>query len=103
MTATVEGVWELSITTPIGRLTPTVEFTRTAGVLTGTARDGHGEVELREPAVDGDRLTWHQSVTRPMRLNLFFDLTLDGDTMHGTSRAGRLPASKVTARRAGTP
>jgi hypothetical protein len=34
-----------------------------------------------------------------MRLNLAFAVTVDGDTLAGTSRAGRLPASKVTGRR----
>jgi hypothetical protein len=46
-----------------------------------------------------DRLTWNQSITKPLRLNLAFAVTLDGDTMTGTSRAGRLPASTVTGRR----
>jgi hypothetical protein len=34
-----------------------------------------------------------------MRLNLAFAVTVDGDTLTGTSKAGRLPASKVTGRR----
>jgi hypothetical protein len=34
-----------------------------------------------------------------MRLNLAFAVTIDGDTLTGTSKAGRLPASKVTGRR----
>jgi hypothetical protein len=46
-------------------------------------------------ALDGDRLTWNQSITKPLRLSLAFAVTVDGDTMTGTSRAGRLPASKV--------
>ncbi|MGW7492395.1 hypothetical protein [Streptomyces sp. NPDC054786] len=36
--------------------------------------------------------------TKPLRLNLSFAVTVDGDTLSGTSRAGRLPASKVTGR-----
>lgn len=34
-----------------------------------------------------------------MRLNLAFDVTVAGDTLAGTSRAGRLPASEVTGLR----
>jgi hypothetical protein len=34
-----------------------------------------------------------------MRLNLAFAVAVDGDTLAGTSRAGRLPASKVTGQR----
>lgn len=34
-----------------------------------------------------------------MRLNLAFTVTLADDTLTGTSKAGRLPASKVTGQR----
>ena len=37
-----------------------------------------------------------------MRPNLKFDVTIDGDTLTGTSKAGPLPTSKVTGTRAAT-
>ncbi|WP_217168412.1 hypothetical protein [Streptomyces sp. AC512_CC834] len=95
----VEGIWDLSISTPIGRIKAVAEFRRRDGVLTGTARGEGEEVPLAEVVLDGDRLTWKQAVTRPMRLNLTFDLRVDGDALSGTSKAGRLPASKVTGER----
>jgi len=36
-----------------------------------------------------------------MRLNLFFEVELDRDKMSGTSKAGRLPTSKVIGTRPG--
>lgn len=48
---------------------------------------------------DGDHISWKQSVKKPLRLNLEFSLTRDGDTLAGVSRAGRLPETKVTATR----
>lgn len=95
----VEGTWDLSISTPIGRITAVVELRRQDGVLTGTAHGAGEEVPLGDVALDGDRLTWKQSITRPLRLNLAFAVTVDGDSLTGTSKAGRLPASKVTGRR----
>ena len=44
---------------------------------------------------DGQRITWRQSVTKPIRLNLGFDVVVDGDRFGGHSRAGRLPRSAV--------
>jgi len=43
-------------------------------VLRGVARDQrHGEeVPLTDLVLDGHRLTWAQSITKPMRLNLSF-------------------------------
>lgn len=49
-------------------------------MLTGVARGAGEEVPLADISLDGDRLTWKQAVTKPMRLNLAFDVTVDGDT-----------------------
>ncbi|SDL35965.1 hypothetical protein [Streptomyces indicus] len=92
----VEGIWDLTLLTPIDRIEAEAEFTRRDGVLVGTARGAGEEVSLTELVLDGDRLTWKQAITRPLRLNLGFVVTVDGDTLSGTSRAGRLPASKVS-------
>ncbi|PRY45249.1 hypothetical protein [Umezawaea tangerina] len=96
-----EGTWELVIDTPIGKQRAELLLSTVDGVLRGVARDPkHGEeITLTDLVLDGDRLTWAQSITRPMRLNLTFDVTLEGDAMAGRSKAGRLPASKVTGRR----
>ncbi|MFJ4788440.1 hypothetical protein [Streptomyces sp. NPDC088794] len=98
-TTPVEGTWDLSISTPIGRIKSVVELSRRDDVLTGAAHGAGERVPLDEVALDGDRLTWKQAITKPMRLNLVFALTVDGDTLTGTSKAGRLPTSKVTGRR----
>ena len=95
----VEGTWNLSISTPIGKIKSVIEIGRQGGVLTGSAHGAGEHVPLDEVALDDDLLTWKQAITKPMRLNLAFALTVDGDTLTGTSRAGRLPASKVTGRR----
>ncbi|AEW99693.1 hypothetical protein [Streptantibioticus cattleyicolor] len=99
MTTDIEGTWDLTIATPVGRMRPVVELRRQDGRLVGTARGVGEELPLKDIALDGDQLTWKQSVTRPMRLNLTFAVTIDGDTLTGTSKAGRLPSSKVTGRR----
>ncbi|MFD4693742.1 hypothetical protein [Streptomyces sp. NPDC058463] len=99
----VEGTWDLSISTPIGRIEAVVELLDRDGVLTGVAHGAGEEVPLSDVALDGDRLTWKQAVTRPMRVNLVFALEVDGDTLVGTSKAGRLPASKVTGLRRTVP
>ena len=95
----VEGTWDLTISTPIGRIEAVVELRREQGVLTGSA-DGAGEqVPLHDIVLDGDHLTWRQAITKPLRLNLDFAVTVDGDHLTGTSKAGRLPSSKVVGQR----
>ncbi|MBE1488435.1 hypothetical protein [Plantactinospora soyae] len=99
----IVGIWDLTLKTPIGSLAVVYTFTDTAGTVAGTA-EGSGEtVPLTDIAstatADGQQVTWRQSVTRPLRLNLDFDVTVVGDTLSGRSRAGRLPASSVSGTR----
>ncbi|MFJ3423132.1 hypothetical protein ACIPN8_43205 [Streptomyces sp. NPDC086082] len=99
----VVGTWDLSVFTPIGKIKVVIELHEREGVLTGVARGAGEEVPLADISLDGDRLTWKQAVTKPIRLNLAFDVTVDGDTLRGTSKAGRLPSSKVTGERRNAP
>ena len=88
------GEWDVTIKTPIGSLAVVYTFNDDGGI-TGAAT-GKGEtVRLRDIVVAGQRVTWHQSVTKPMRLNLDFDVVVDGDRLTGYSKAGRLPRSAV--------
>ncbi|MET1072833.1 MAG: hypothetical protein ABWY11_09340 [Umezawaea sp.] len=99
-----EGDWELVVDTPIGKQHALLVLSAEDGVPSGVVRDRRhgGEVVLTDLLVDSDRVTWAQAITRPMRLNLVFDVTVDGDSMTGTSKAGRLPTSRVTGRRVAT-
>jgi hypothetical protein len=72
-------------------------------LLTGTAGTTAETVPLAGIACDGPRVTWRQSVTRPMRLNLDFDVVVDGGSLTGHSRAGRLPRTTVTGTRRANP
>ncbi|WP_030910064.1 hypothetical protein [Streptomyces sp. NRRL F-5126] len=99
MSTGIEGVWDLTIVTPIGRVRPVVELHTLDGVPAGTAHGAGESLPLKDISFDGHTLAWKQSITRPMHLDLVFTVTVDGDTMTGSSKAGRLPSSKVTGRR----
>ena len=90
------GTWDVTVKTPIGTLDAAYVFTDAGGVLAGTASSTSETVPLAAIACDGSRVTWRQSVTRPLRLQLDFDMVVDGETMTGHSRAGRLPRTTVT-------
>jgi hypothetical protein len=95
----IAGDWDVTIKTPIGSLAVAYEFDPTGGGMVGTATLKGDTVVLQNISIIGERVTWHQSVTKPMRLNLDFDVVVDGDTLTGHSKAGRLPRSKVTGTR----
>lgn len=95
----ITGDWDVTIKTPIGTLAVLYTFTDDDGTLVGTAVGKDETVPLQSIVVDGQRITWRQSVRKPMRLNLDFDVTVDGDRLAGHSREGRLPRSPVKGER----
>ncbi|MCV7287199.1 hypothetical protein H7J87_17895 [Mycolicibacterium wolinskyi] len=96
----LDGTWDVKIKTPIGSLAVIYRFSEIDGIVTGSA-EGRGEtVRLEDITVvnqsDAQQVTWKQSITKPMRLNLDFDVRVTGDQMSGHSKAGRLPRSAVS-------
>lgn len=103
MTA-LPGTWDLKLKTPIGTLHVRYQFVQTQDGLEGSAASARETVPLDHIATTalaagGEHVTWRQQVTKPMRLNLEFDVVVEEDTMTGHSRAGRLPRTTVTGRR----
>ena len=100
------GLWDVSISTPMGSQHVQYEFTAPDDHqpgLRGVARQGTETTELTELQINGPDITWTQKVTRPMKLTLKFTVKVEHDQLGGTARAGALPASKVSGSRAGRP
>lgn len=93
------GSWDVTIATAIGDMAVVFDITEQDDVIHGIARSAAEAVNFLDAVADGNRLTWTQVVTTPMRLTLKFEVTVDGDTMTGTSKASFLPTSKVSGTR----
>jgi hypothetical protein len=98
---TPEGIWELAIATPVGRQEATLRLAWQGGALQGAVTSGDEVISLREVVLYGNRLTWSASMTKPIRLSLAFDVTINGDEMSGHAKAGLLPRSRVSGHRTG--
>jgi len=97
------GTWNLTIDTPIGKQHGRLELSQGAdGSWTGTsvAVDTGEESPLTDVTVDGNEVSWHQTVTKPMKLNLKCTVTIDGDKLSGKAKAGMFPAVNMTGERA---
>lgn len=101
--SSIVGSWRLQMKTPVGTIDADYMFEEDGGQVRGTASDGSDTVDLADVTVTsgsgGERVTWSQRITRPMRLDLEFDVTVTGDVLSGESRAGRLPRTRVTGQR----
>lgn len=100
----IAGTWHLRMKTPVGTIDAVYRFTETAAGLTGVAIGTGEDVVLEDivatPSADRESVVWRQKITKPLRLNLEFEVIVTGDTLAGFSRAGRLPRSQVSGERA---
>ncbi len=97
--STFAGLWDVSLATPIGTMAVVLEISDQDGGIRGTAANADETVDFIDPIAEGNRLTWTQDVTTPMKLTLKFDVTVDGDAMTGGARVGFMPLSTLTGTR----
>ncbi|PWR07343.1 hypothetical protein DKT68_19940 [Micromonospora acroterricola] len=100
---TIAGTWLLRMKTPVGNIEANYHFEEQDGVMRGSATGAGETTPLTDIVVHddptGQRVTWRQSITKPLRLNLDYDVTVNGDALSGESRAGRLPRTRVSGER----
>jgi hypothetical protein len=97
--STFAGKWNVIIDTPMGKMAAVLDITEQDGVLAGVGSNDQESVDFFDIVPDGNRLTWSQAVSKPMKLTLKFDVTVDGEDMVGTAKAGIFPASKLAGSR----
>jgi hypothetical protein len=93
------GTWKIEIPTPIGKQDVELVIVETATELCGTATQGTETVPFIAPKGEGDHITWTQHVTKPLKLQIKFNLRRTGDLLAGTAKPGIFPPTKVTGRR----
>lgn len=94
-----DGGWDATIATPVGKLLVKLSISNRNGMIQGTATQGDETIEMLDPVLQKNKLFWSLRVTRPMRLNLKFEVSVEGDHMTGIAKAGILPASKLIGNR----
>lgn len=91
-----DGDWDTTIATPVGSLSVRLSITTRDGGIQGTALQGDEAVTFMNPVLQDNKLAWSLRITKPMRLNLKFEVSADGNHMTGIAKAGVLPASSLT-------
>jgi hypothetical protein len=93
-----DGVWKITINTPMGPQGVTATIATQGDVFTGRTESPMGSQDI-SGKVAGDTLTWSSNVTQPMPLTLDFNATIAGDTMTGTVKLGMFGNSTMTGQR----
>jgi 2,4-diaminopentanoate dehydrogenase len=86
----VDGTWKIAVKAPMGTMETELRIQSEDGVLKGV-QEGQGQRhEVEDGRVDGDQITWANTITSPMKIKLVFNATVTGDTMAGKVKAGPL-------------
>ncbi|MUG66345.1 DJ-1/PfpI family protein [Paenibacillus campinasensis] len=94
-----DGDWDIAIATPIGNMQVMLSISSVDGQIQGQATQANETVPFLNPVLKDGKLIWSLRVTKPMRLNLKFEVAVETDRMTGVAKAGMLPASKLTGTR----
>ena len=84
----VDGKWNIVVKSPMGDQKATLELKSDGGTLTGTQAGAQGSMEIANGKVDGNAVSWSNSITSPMPMTLEFTGTVDGDKISGNVKAG---------------
>jgi hypothetical protein len=94
-----DGAWKTKVNSPMGVQEGELSITTSGDSFTGTMKGREGEQPI-SGKVDGGTLTWSAKITQPFPLTLDFTVTVDGDAMTGSVKAGAFGSSPLTGVRA---
>jgi hypothetical protein len=83
-----DGIWKLSMRTPIGERKSTLALKAAGSAVTGklTGEEGNS-TDIFDGTVSGDKVSFKAAIKSPMPLTLEFTASVAGDTISGTVSA----------------
>ena len=94
-----DGAWKTTINSPMGVQQGTLTIATSGDTFTGKLEGAQGAQDI-SGAVAGDTLTWSSQLTQPFPITLEFTVTVAGDEMTGSVKAGAFGTSPLKGVRA---
>ncbi len=94
-----DGAWKTTINSPMGVQEGTLNITTSGDSFTGEMASRMGSQAI-SGKVDGDSLSWSAQITTPFPMTLEFSVSVDGDKMSGSVKAGAFGSSPLSGVRA---
>jgi hypothetical protein len=79
----VDGNWNITMSTPLGEREATLALKSSGSTLTGTQAAEGDSAAIFDGTVNGGDVAWKVSITNPMPLTLEFAGKVDGDVIAG--------------------
>jgi hypothetical protein len=92
----VEGVYDCVTQSPMGAQDSVLTVNVDGDTVTGTNEGAQGSMDLEEGKVDGNTMNWVMNMTVPMPIKLEASVTVDGDQLTGTVKAGAFGDMPIT-------
>jgi hypothetical protein len=94
-----DGTWKTTINSPMGVQEGTLTIATSGATFTGSMQTAQGAQDV-SGKVDGNTLTWGSKLTQPFPIDLEFTVTVNGDSMEGSVKAGAFGSSPLKGVRA---
>lgn len=95
-TVSLEGTWNLTIKSPAGAQPTTVVLKNENGALAGTATGQGTTTALTEIQVNGNKVSWVNHITKPMKMKVTFTGEVSGNNIEGSCKAGFMGSYKFS-------
>jgi hypothetical protein len=94
-----DGTWKVTINSPMGVQEGTLVIAVSGDTFTGKMEMRQGAQDISGKA-DGDTLSWTSQLTQPFPITLETTVTVSGDEMTGSVKAGAFGSSPLKGVRA---
>jgi hypothetical protein len=84
----VDGNWNVTMSTPMGDRNASLSLKSAGATLTGTQAAEGNSVEIYDGTINGNAVAWKVNITSPMPLTLEFTGTVSGDAIEGEMGLG---------------
>jgi cytochrome P450 len=101
--ATLEGTWNLVVKGPTGPQPTVLVLERAGNTFTGTQTGQGSTSPVTDVQVDGNKVTWVNHVTKPMKIKVTFTGEITGDNMSGKCKPGVFGSFPFSATKAINP
>jgi cytochrome P450 len=95
--ASLDGKWNLVVKGPTGAQPTVLVIERAGDKLTGTQSGQGSSTAVTDVTVDGNKVSWVNHVTRPIKLKVTFTGEIAGNSMSGKCKAGFMGSYPFTA------
>ena len=99
--ASVAGTYACVTKSPMGDQNGTFTVVVDGATFTGAVSGPMGSMDVYEGVVNGNQLTWKMDMKVPMPMTLEGDVTVTGDALSGSVKAGAFGSMAMTGTRAG--